>query len=286
MRLISAELLKMRRRTATYVVLSVPVVLMVLVTILVASDKDAIQLIAGFPAAYQTALDYALGALGTLLAMAYAAMIAGADWNWGVLRNVIARGESRTRYILAKAVAIAVALTIGVLIISVLSLAFVVVVGLGSKIRIGDPLSGLSLAVLRDQFFLGWLVLLERASIGFAVAVVLRSQIAGVVVGIVLFIGESIISSILLVSLILARQADPGGAPLPVQWFQFLPFAVGNEVRAAATSAASTPTSGDDFISLFLTRAELPAALVVLLLYLAGALAISVLAIRREQIVA
>jgi ABC-type transport system involved in multi-copper enzyme maturation permease subunit len=258
---------------------------MVLITALAASDKEAIQLIAGFPGAYQTAVDYALGALGTLLAMAYAAMIAGADWNWGVLRNVIARGESRTRYILAKAVAIAIVLTIGVLIISAVSLAFVVFVGLLSNVRMGDPLSGLSLAVLRDQFFLGWLVLLERASIGFAVAVVLRSQIAGVVVGIVLFIGESIVSSILLVALIAEKLADPG-APLPVQWFQFLPFAVGNEVRSAATSAAASPTNGGDFISLFLTRAELPAALVVLLVYLAVALAISVLAIRREQIVA
>jgi ABC-type transport system involved in multi-copper enzyme maturation permease subunit len=285
MRLISAELLKMRRRTATYVMLGVLIGLMVLITAVVASDKEAIQSIAGFPGAYQSALDWALGALGTLLALAYAAMIAGADWNWGVLRNVIARGESRTRYIVAKAVAIAIVLTIGVLIISAVSLAFVVLVGLLSKVRLGDPLSGLSLAILRDQLFLGWLVLLERASIGFAVAVVLRSQIAGVVVGIVLFIGESIVSSILLVALIAEKLANPG-EPLPVQWFQFLPFAVGNEVRAAATSAAASPTNSGDFISLFLTHAELPAALVVLLFYLAAALAISVLAIRREQIVA
>lgn len=286
MRLIRAELLKMRRRTATYVVLSIPIALMVLITTIATNDREAIQLIAGFPAAYQTGLDYALGALGTLLAMAYGAMIAGADWNWGVLRNVIARGESRARYILAKAVAIGGVLTIGVVIISVVSLAFIVLVGLLSNIRLGDPLSGLSLAVLRDQFFFGLLVLLERASIGFAVAVVLRSQVAGVVVGIVLFIGESIISSILTVASIGERLIEPGTPPAPVQWFQFLPFAVGNEVRAAATSAALSPASGGDFISLFLTRAELPAALVVLLAYLAAALAISVLAIRREQIVA
>ena len=37
----------------------------------------------------------------------------------------------------------------------------------------------------------------ERAAIGFAVAVLLRSQVAGVVVGIVLYIGESILSTIL-----------------------------------------------------------------------------------------
>ena len=274
----------MRRRTATYVVLVIPIVLMVLITTLAASDRDTINVIGQFPAAYQTAMDYALGSLGTLLAMAYAAAIAGADWNWGVLRNVIARGESRIRYLLAKAGAIAIVLTIGVVVISIVSLAFIVLIGLLTQIRMGDPLSGLSLAVLRDQSFLGLLVLFERASIAFAVAVVLRNQIAGVIVGIVLFIGESIISSILLLTSIGRQVFEPGSPPLPVQWFQFLPFAVGNEVRAAATGA---PTSlGSDFTSLFLTRADLPVALAMLLAYLVIAIGISLLAIRREQIVA
>jgi ABC-type transport system involved in multi-copper enzyme maturation permease subunit len=147
-------------------------------------------------------------------------------------------------------------------------------------------LSGLSLAVLRDQFFLGLLVLFERASIAFAVAVVLRSQLAGVIVGIVLFIGESIISTILTVASLGTRFLDTGAQPVPVQWFQFLPFAVGNEVRAAATSAATAPTSTGDILSLLLTHPELPVALAVLLAYMVAAIAISVLAIRREQIVA
>jgi hypothetical protein len=286
MRLVSAELLKMRRRSATYVVLIVPIVLMVLITSVAAFQEDAIRLVAQFPAAYQTAIDYALGALGTLLAMAYAAAIAGADWNWGVLRNVIARGESRVRYILAKAGSIGIVLTLGVVIISVVSLAFVMLVGLLSKVSLGDPLSGLSLAVLRDQFFLGLLVLFERAAIAFAVAVVLRSQVAGIVVGIVLFFGEGILSTILTVAALAGTISDSGPARLPVQWFQFLPFAIGDEVRAAATSAASGVIGGDALDSLFLTRVGLPASLVVLLLYLAIALLISVLAIRREQIVA
>jgi ABC-type transport system involved in multi-copper enzyme maturation permease subunit len=287
MRLLSAELLKMRRRTATYVVLVIPIIFMLLITSIAALSPDAVALMAQFPAAYQNAIDYGVGALGTLLAVAYAAAVAGADWNWGVLRNVIARGESRVRYILVKAGAIAIVLTIGVAIISIVSLAFGVVIGIFSRVQLGDPLSGLSLAVLRDQFVLGLLVLFERASIAFAVAVVLRNQVAGIVVGIVLFVGESIISTILTFASIAGRiTSNSGLQPLPVQWFQFLPFAIGNEVRAGATSSALSPGAAGDFTSLFLQHVQLPVALGVVLIYLLVALLVSVLAIRREQIVA
>jgi ABC-type transport system involved in multi-copper enzyme maturation permease subunit len=286
MRLLSAELLKMRRRTATYVVLVIPIIFMLIITSIAALSPQAVGLIAQFPAAYQNAIDYATGALGTLLAVAYAAAIAGADWNWGVLRNVIARGESRVRYILVKAAALAIVLTIGVAIISIVSLVFGILIGVLSRVQLGDPLSGLSLAVLRDQFGLGLLVLFERASIGFAVAVVLRNQVAGIVVGIVLFVGESIISTILTFASIASRVGTEGFQPLPVQWFQFLPFAIGNEVRAAATSSELSPGAASDFTSLFLQHVQLPLALAVLLIYLLIALLVSVLAIRREQIVA
>ena len=48
--------------------------------------------------------------LGSLLAVAYAAAVVGADWSFGVMRVFIARGESRTRYVLAKAIGLAIVL--------------------------------------------------------------------------------------------------------------------------------------------------------------------------------
>ena len=42
-------------------------------------------------------------------------------------------------------------------------------------------------------------MVLERAALGFAVAVVLRSQLAGAVVGVVLYVGEGILTTILTV---------------------------------------------------------------------------------------
>ena len=53
-----------------------------------------------------------------LLAIVFAAAYFGSDWNWGVLRNVIARGEGRERYLLAKFIALAITLFIGMLICS------------------------------------------------------------------------------------------------------------------------------------------------------------------------
>ncbi len=201
MRLLGAELLKLRRRWASYVVLGVLLVLMTLVYVLIGLTSPhgggvASNLVIRFPSAYAVINQFIFG-LGSLLAVSYAAAIGGADWNWGVLRVIVARGEGRSRYIGVK----------------FLGLAIVLHRGRAHRLR------GRHRADLRGRRARG---LLGRrsagrrgchdprpvprvrhiraaatAAIGFAVAVLLRSQVAGVVVGIVLYIGESILSTIL-----------------------------------------------------------------------------------------
>ena len=134
--------------------------------------------------------------------MVYAAAFVGADWNWGVLRNVIARGESRSSYLLAKAAAIGD--RAGHRVCSSSSRpAFVLIYvrsfdrpACPSAIRSArhgaDGPAPISSSSASASCF-------ERAAIGFAVAVVLRSQLAGAVVGIVLFLGESVVTAILTV---------------------------------------------------------------------------------------
>ena len=39
--------------------------------------------------------------------MAYAAAIAGSEWTWGTLKTAVARGESRSRYMLTTYLGIA-----------------------------------------------------------------------------------------------------------------------------------------------------------------------------------
>ena len=108
------ELLKLRRRWASYVVLGVLLGLMALIYLLIglasrAAAEPGADLVLRFPDAYGVINQFVFG-LGSLLAVAYAAAIGGADWNWGVLRVVVARGEGRSRYILAKAFGIAIVL--------------------------------------------------------------------------------------------------------------------------------------------------------------------------------
>jgi hypothetical protein len=282
-RLLGAELLKLRRRWASYVVLGVLLVLMTLVYVLIGLTSPrggglASNLIIRFPSAYAVINQFIFG-LGSLLALSYAAAIGGADWNWGVLRVIVARGEGRSRYIAIKFLGLAIACTLGVLIAYACG---IVLTFLGAALAgssPGDPLAGEGATTLVRSLVFGTFVLLERAAIGFAVAVLLRSQVAGVVVGIVLYIGESILSTVL-IAISFGGSAFRGIETHDSQWFQFLPFSIGDSVLSAA---APSSISGDIGRMLLEPVALGPAALAVAV-YLVGALVIAMIATERAEI--
>jgi ABC-type transport system involved in multi-copper enzyme maturation permease subunit len=284
-RLVSAELLKLRRRTATYVVLGVLLVIMALIYLLAGLAGAGVGAGVGgfilrFPAAYGIISLFVFG-LGSLLAVVYAAAIAGADWNWGVLRNVIARGESRLLYVLSKAAALAVVLALGVLVAFGAGILLTYMAAAMIGVSVSLPLSVNGLRDLASELGLGYLVLLQRAAIGFAVAVMLRSQLAGIVVGIALYIGESILVAILSALSFGTRfiEGDGFGVVGP-EWYQFLPFGIGDNVLRA------TPGSGlgGDIAEALLRPVPLNLALVTVVLYAAGAIVISLAAAQREEI--
>ena len=207
----------------------------------------------------------------------------GADWNWGVIRVVIARGESRGGYILVKALGIAIALFIAVLIAYLAGIVLTYVAAALAHTQAGNPFSSGSLERLVRTIATGYLVLIERAAIGFGVAVLLRSQLAGVVVGIVLYIGETILAGVLLAITLSSRFGGPGISrrgldTIGTQWFQFLPFNIGNSVL---NSGATSP---NDITSALLQPVELNLALLVTVVYLVVALAIAVITTERAEI--
>lgn len=284
-RLVGAELLKLRRRWASYVVLGVLVMLMALVYLLIGAlsgrasgGGTGVNLILRFPNAYSVINQFVFG-LGSLLAVAYAAAIGGADWTWGVLRVVVARGEGRTRYVIAKAMGIAIVLVIGVLVAYAVGVLFTMVAAGIASTAAGSPLGGTGTETLWKSLVLGTFVLLQRATIGYAVAVLTRSQVAGVVVGIILYLGESILATILTV-MSLGRSFSGGGlAQQDTQWYQYLPFSIGDSVLAAA--ASSLPS---DLSEALLRPVPLEQAVVVTGVYLVVALAIASLATERAEI--
>ena len=201
MRLFLSGLRKLVRRPATYVTFGLLAGLLVLIIMAVAAtggsgdDEDSANAlsIVKFPGAYDAILAFILG-LGGLFAVVYGAAVAGSEWTWGTLKTVVARGESRSRYMLATFAAIAV-VTAAALLVS-----FAVGVGaaaVGAALA-GVPLDGIgnsaALGRLPEHFARGYIAIVMEGAIGFAVATLARSQLAGIGAGIALYFGEGFAS--------------------------------------------------------------------------------------------
>lgn len=282
MRMLGAELLKLRRRWASYIVLALLIGLMTLVFLLVGISTrppSGPGALLRFPGSFGIVNQFVFG-LGSLLAVAYAAAIGGADWNWGVFRVVVARGESRGRYVIVKYLGLAIVLFIGVLVAYAAGILLTYIAAGMAGVSAGNPLTRSGIQDLISSLALGFPVLAERAAIGYAVAVLLRSQLAGVVVGIILYIGEGILSLVLIGITMSNRVFDEGGfQPLPQQWFQFLPFSVGDGVLAHAPNV-----TGRQLESLLLTPVPLETGLIATGVYLLAALGLVVLSAERSEI--
>jgi ABC-type transport system involved in multi-copper enzyme maturation permease subunit len=203
MRVFYSTIRKLIRRPATWVTFGLIAALLVLIVLAVAAtggegggggggggngDGAAALLLVTFPTAYDLILSFILG-LGGLFAVVYGAAIAGSEWTWGTLKSTVARGESRVTYTLMTFAGVAVILAIGLL---VTYLVGVLVAMLGATIA-GVPLDGLSdgstLGGLPEQFLRGWVAISAEAAIGFTVATLARSQLAGIGIGIALYFG-------------------------------------------------------------------------------------------------
>jgi ABC-2 type transport system permease protein len=206
MRIFVSTIRKLVRRPATWVTFALMAGLLVLILFAVAATRGVDQsgngngngaatamLLLTFPGAYDLILSFILG-LGGLFAVVYGAAVAGSEWSWGTLKSTVARGESRALYMLSTFVAIAIILAIGLLVTFLIG---VVVGALGATLA-GILLDGLSdgaaIGKLPEKFVRGWVVISAEASIGFAVATLARSQLAGIGVGIALYFGEAFAS--------------------------------------------------------------------------------------------
>jgi len=233
MRLFVSGLRRLVRRPASFVTLGLLVGLLVLIVIAsatvaqqsgtVAARHRALLLVT-FPGAYDLILEFILG-LGGLFALTYGAAVAGSEWGWGTLKNAVARGESRTRYMLLWFAAISTMIAIGLAITFTVG---VVAAVLGANAA-GVSTSGLNdadtIARLPREFVRGWFAVSEEAALGFAIATVARSQLAGIGVGIAFYFGEAF-----------------AGLFLP-DIVRYLPFAVAN--ASVAVGGGGGPGGGD-----------------------------------------
>ncbi len=276
MRLLQGELRKLAKRPATFITLGIFLGILLLLFLAVGASyrtmtqlpaeqgggpqaEAAIRSMLEFPGAYAGVVSF-VASIGGLFAIAYGAAAAGADWGWGMVKVAVSRGESRSGYILAKLAAVLVLLVPASLI------AFAVGV---AAVAIAAGLAGFGVTGLGDASTLGtlpsllarsWLALAEQAAIGFAIATLARSQLAGLGVGIGIYFVESF-----------AVSFWP-------EYVRYLPFSVVSSLLRDPTASLATGGQMSRY------TIDQTAALVLVLAYLVASAVLSAIVLERAEI--
>ncbi len=206
-RLISAELFKLRKRLMTRVLLFVLVgIMIVLYLLLLAVSKTTmpvhgseeigtIQNLLGLPLAIPFALSM-LSSLGTILAVILIASSVGTEYSWRTLRTMLICSESRLKLLGAKLVAAGILILIGMVIgLATGFLMSLLTTAIGGY---SFDFSFVTGGYLWDQFLQFWrtfYVLMPYTLLAFLLAVVGRSAMPGIALGIGIFFLESIITT-------------------------------------------------------------------------------------------
>jgi hypothetical protein len=258
--MLRSNLRKLVRRPATWVtfLLLAGLLLLIFVAIIAstqqASDPDvalAARLVVTFPEAYAVVLSMILG-IGGLLAVTYGGAIAGSEWSWGTLKAAVARGESRTRYTLLAYAAVALVAVLGLVAAFALGVAMAAV---GATV-LDVPLDGMgdadALGGLPEQFARAALAVSMNTALGFAIATIARSQLAGIGVAIGVYFAEGIASLFL---------------PNVIKWFPFSAagavVAGGGDVSFGNGGGGAPSSTLDPDIAVLVVLAWLVAALAV-----------------------
>jgi hypothetical protein len=269
-RIFVAGIRKLIRRPATFITLGLLVGLLALIYLAVGATARQAATVQGgagalllvtFPGAYSLLLSFILG-LGGLFAMIYGAAIAGSEWTWGTLKAAVARGESRSRYQLLSFAAMGLMVGIGLLVAFAIGVAVTLVAANLAQVPTTGINDAATLGTLPELLGRGWLALAESCALGFAIATLARSQLAGIGVGIALYFGEGF-ASIFLPDIV-----------------KFGPFTAAGSVVATPDGGAFGGGGG----AATPVTLEPNVALVVVTLWLVGALVVAALFTERAEI--
>jgi hypothetical protein len=269
MKLFLSGLRKLVRRRASWLTLALLAGMLTLIVVTVGAmgnrpggptqGREIALSLVTFPAAYDQILSFILG-LGGLFAVIYGAAVAGSEWSWGTLKNAVARGESRLQYSLLTFASVAALIAMGLIVTFVVGVVAALIGANLAGIATGGLNDSATLGRLPEQFARGSLAIIMEGAIGFTVATLARSQLAGIGAGIGLYFGETF-----------------AGIFLP-DIVKFLPFNV-------ATASVSTGASiGGRFGGTQVTALDANTALVLVVLWLIGSLAIAALFSDRAEI--
>ena len=212
-RLMAGEFFKLRKRMMTWILAALIVGLIILLYSILWSisgraggyfDRDlgrriqyqelrrGIFLQAGAPFALQIIAQF-----GSLLAVIFAAGAAGSEYSWGTVRLMATASSGRLRLITARFIVTCALVAMGTLLAVAVALAYSAVI---TTYYGGADFSFITASFLREQF-LSWArtvyVMLPFVSLAFAAAIVGRSTLAGVGVGLAVTFLEPLIGSLM-----------------------------------------------------------------------------------------
>ena len=210
-RLIAAELFKLRKRLMPRVLLYIliGIIIILYIVLLLTADRadipghgpeerQVIQNMLGLPIAIPFALLIISSILGTVLAIILVASCIGSEYNWRSIRTMLISSESRFKLLGAKLIATGIFILAGMIITVIAGFIMsLITTAIGGYAFNFEFMTG---EYLWNQFVHFWrtfFVLIPYALLGFLMAIVGRSVLPGIALGIGIFFIESIISSFL-----------------------------------------------------------------------------------------
>ena len=198
MRLLRSSILKIAHRPATLRIVGLLAAFLVLIYVSLglssraASDDPGAASIGAmltFPGAHASLAGMLLIFCG-MAGAAYAGVVVGAEWSWNTFRVALTRGESRGRYVVGLFLAIAVLVVAAWVVLFILGDGLIVVAATLGGASAGNPLESGGMGTLAVLVASGAMAVLMEVAIGFAVAFVARSSVAGIAAVVGLFFAE------------------------------------------------------------------------------------------------
>ena len=158
-------------------------------------EIGTIQNLLGLPLALPFALSI-LSSLGTILAVILIASSVGTEYSWRTIRTILICSESRFKYLGAKLAAVGIVILIGMIIGLVTGFIMsLITTAIGGYVFDFSFITGEYLWDQFSQFWQTFFVLIPYVLLGFLFAVVGRSAMPGIALGIGIFFLESIVTA-------------------------------------------------------------------------------------------
>jgi ABC-type transport system involved in multi-copper enzyme maturation permease subunit len=225
-------------------------------------DKDTVTWFLSFPTAFDAILVIVYEFVA-IVGLIYIATASGSEWSWGTLKVAVARGESRWHYTVSTFASLSIILLAGMLIAFLVGIAAVVVGASIAGLPVGNPADPAQFAQVAVKLARCWIALMALTSVGYAVAMIAKNQMAGIGTVIVYFV-VSILSQALLPDII-------------KQVLKYQPF----NITADAIGLAGPPTGG---VASSAAAVEPNLALLISIGWLVALVGITALSVERTEI--